>query len=149
MSKISLDINALASAWQDDNPDTAYYLDRQTGFVVLVQQSLYDLRDLTDEIESDRDRYLYIPKPKDGELKQDLKDFAEIISDPKLARLLSVALESPNVLCACKIVLSKEPKELARLEEFRKARTFIRIKQWLSANCFDELELPGADNTMS
>jgi hypothetical protein len=130
-------MDALELAWQDESQDSSYYLDIDTGNVELVQQGLYDLRDLTDEIERDRERYLYIPKANPNQLKQDLADFIATVTEPQLARLLPVALESPNALFACKSVLSKYPTEVERWEDFRKSRLRIRIKQWLSANFID------------
>ncbi len=140
-----LDLDALELAWQDESPDTSYYLDIDTGNVELVQQGLYDLRDLTDEIERDRERYLYIPKPNPNQLKQDLNDFVETVVDAQLTRLLPVAMESPNALFAFKSVLSKYPDEIQRWEEFRKSRLRIRIKQWLSANFISRTEHAPSD----
>lgn len=137
MIERNIDMHALELAWQDESPDTAYYLDLDTGNVKIVQQDLYDLRDLTDEIERDRERFLYVPKPKPDELKQDLRDFVETVTDQQLSRVLPMALESPNQLFALKSILSKTPSELVRWEEFRQSRIRIRIKQWMSANFID------------
>jgi len=129
-----IDMEALVLAWEDDSPGNAYYLDKESGNVELVQQGLYDLRDLTDEIECHRERYLYVPKPSPGQLRQDLLDFAGTVTDPRLARLLDVALESPTPLQAVRSVLSGSAGECDRWEEFRNSRVRLRVRQWLSAN---------------
>lgn len=134
MGEPLIDMDALILAWEDESPDTAYYLDRETGNVELVQQGLYDLRDLTDEIECHRERYLYVPKPNPGQLRQDLEDFVATVTDPQLTRLLAVAMESPNALYSCNTILAKTPDERERWEGFRESRVRIRIRQWLSAN---------------
>ena len=137
MIERNIDMAALELAWQDESPDNSYYLDLDTGNVELVQHGLFDLRDLTDQIEKDRDRYLYIPKPKPDQIKKDMKDFIDEVTEPQMARLLPVAMESPNAVFACRSVLAKNPEELARWEEFRKSRTLIRIRQWMAANFID------------
>lgn len=127
-------MDALIFAWEDDSEDNAYYLDKETGNVELVQQGLIDLDDLTDEIEHNRERYLYLPKPDHGELRDDLDDFVATVFDPELVRLLPVVLESPNVLSALKTVLSRNSKELQRWERFRAERVQAGIEKWLAAN---------------
>lgn len=135
MSKPLVDMEALILAWEDDSPDNAYYLDKESGSVELVQQGLYDLRDLTDEIECHRERYLYIPKPSPGQLRQDLLDFVATVTDPQVSRLLDVAMESSTPLQAIKSILSGKPGEVSRWVEFRDGRVRLRVRQWLSANC--------------
>ncbi len=139
MIKRLIDMEALELCWEDESPDTTYYLDLDTGTTKLVQQDLYDLKDLTDEIELTRDRFLYIPKPRTEQLKQDLHDFVETVTDPHLCRLLPVALESPNTLAAFKSVVSKAPDEMTRWKQFRKSRIRIRVKQWLAVNFIEQL----------
>ena len=129
-----IDMDYLIFAWQDESPDSVYYLDKQTGDVELVQQGLIDLDELTDEIEMNRERYLYVPKPQPTELREDINLFAESVTDPDLCRLLPVALEAPNVLPALKKVLAAAPAELTRWEEFRTRRVRERVEKWLAAN---------------
>lgn len=132
-------MNAVELAWLDESPDTSYYLDTESGCVEMVQQGLIDLRDLTDMIENDRERYLYIPKPKVNQAKQDMADFIETLEDEKLSRLLPLAMESPNAVYACRTILATVPEQLERWEKFRQGRTRIRIKQWMSANFIEEV----------
>jgi len=134
MADLRIDMAYLILAWEDESQDTAYYLDKETGAVELVQKDLLDLNDLTDEIERNSERYLYIPKPYAGQLVQDLIDFINTVSDPQLKRLLSVAIESPNALYSCKTVLSKDPSELERWEAYRTDLVRKRIEKWLAAN---------------
>lgn len=134
MSEFRIDMPYLLFAWQDDSPDNAYYLDTESGDVKLVNRNLIELNDLTDEIECNRDRYLYLPKPDPQQLKNDLQDFMLTVADDKLKNVLLLAFESPHVLSSFKKILENTPAELSRLEEFRKARTLTRMNQWLEAN---------------
>ncbi len=115
MVERKIDFSYLVFCWQDDSPDNAYYLDRKTGDVRLVNQHLLDLRQLTDEIEKDRERYLYVPKPDKTDMLSDLHDFQHEVSSEQLKRLLSVAFESPHVLLAFKKILQDDPGAIAAL----------------------------------
>jgi hypothetical protein len=138
MSKFKLDMKYLLFAWQDDSPDNCYYLDTTSGDIKLVNRSLYDIDDLTDEIEKEHDHYLYLPKPDDKTAQRDLREFMETLTDSKIKKTLDIAFESPDVLGTFKKILASDPKELARFEAFRNQRIEEHIHEWLKINC-----LPG------
>jgi hypothetical protein len=143
MEKIQIDMAQLVHSFEDECQDNIYYLDRETGEIRLVHRSLHDLRDLTDEIETDRDRFLYIPKPDHKKFKEDLRDFIDTVDDDKTKLYLDVAMESPHALSGFKKILSSTPSGDAPLTAFLESRTRLRIRQWLSANCIDtDSELP-------
>ena len=129
-----IDIQYLVFCWQDDSPDNSYYLDLKTGDVRLVNRHLLDLRELTDDIEKTRERYLYLPKPDRQTLLDDLHQFADSVSVAELKPILSVAFESPHVLSAFHKILDKYPDENARLRQFLEDRNLARVEQWLKAN---------------
>ena len=56
-TKVPIDMDRLLFAWRDDFTDNIYYLDIETGDVNLVNRGLLDLKDLTNEIEINRERY--------------------------------------------------------------------------------------------
>ena len=132
--KIEFDLPALLLAWQDDSPDNSYYLDTTSGAVKMVNPNLFDLKELTDEIERHKYRYLYLPKPQRAELRDNLKDFQKTVESADLVRILDMAFESPHPLEAFIKILSSNPEELARFKEFRQSRALVRLKQWLQAN---------------
>ena len=132
--KLQIDLDYLIFAWQDESPDTAYYLDSDTGSVVLVQRDLSDLDDLRDEIELQPNRYLYVPKPSPEQVELDLTDFIYTISDAKLKSLLTVAFEGTNRLAACKTILKQQPAEAERWNQFRTQAVKERVRRWLAAN---------------
>lgn len=129
-----LDMEYLLFAWQDSSPDKAYYLDIESGDVLLVEQDLLDIDDLTDMIEGDHDRYLYIPKPDSAEARSDMYDFIAIMGDAEIKRFLTVAFESSDPVYACKTVLKKTPDHLKAWEEFSRQRVGQRVNEWLQAN---------------
>lgn len=134
---LKLDFSELMFAWQDDTQDNAYYLDIESGVVKLVNRNLLDLRDLTDEIEQDRHKFLYMPKPAKEQLVLDLKEFWSTVTDDKLRNILSMAFESPHLLSSFKKILEGNPSELERFEEFRREKTRKRIEEWLKSHAIE------------
>lgn len=127
----------LVYSFEDEAQDNIYYLDRDTGDIRLVHRGLYELKDLTDEIETERERFLYIPKPDPQKLKEDLRDYIDTVDDDKTKLLLDVAMESPHALAGFKKILSSTPDGEARLKAFLEGRSRLRVRQWLAANCID------------
>ncbi|MBN9395295.1 MAG: hypothetical protein J0H83_08625 [Candidatus Melainabacteria bacterium] len=128
------DLNALVFAWQDTHPDNNYYFDTNSGGIKMVNRNLLELRDLTDEIERHKYRYLYLPKPDPKQLREDLRDFQRDIDNAKIKNILDMAFESPHPLEAFKKILSENPEKIKELEAFRHGRALIRIRQWMEAN---------------
>lgn len=141
ISQHKVDMQSLILAWEDEAEENAYYLDLDTGDVLLVRSDLLDKDELTDEIETHHDRYLYIPKAKHKDLLGDLSDFIAEVPDEHLRSILSIGLESPNPLFSIKKILTdKKADELTRWEEFRSSRISIRIRQWFEANFISTAE---------
>ena len=124
----------LVFAWQDDSPDNSYYLDTESGDIKLVNRHLYDIDDLTDEIEREHDRYLYLPKPDPSNLKIDIHEFWQSVKDQKLKSTLEIAFESSDILGTFKKILASNADELSRFGIFRNERIRKKIEQWLHAN---------------
>lgn len=134
-TKVPIDMDGLLFAWRDDSPDNIYYLDIETGDVNLVNRGLLDLKDLTNEIEINRERYLYLPKPSSDQMKSDLRDFMKTIDEKDKLKILEMAFESPHILAGFKKILSGWPGQAEALNEFLAGRTHLRVRQWLEANC--------------
>lgn len=129
------DIAAMISAWQDEAPDNLYYFDTESGAVILVNPLLINLKELTDELERHKYRYLYLPKAAPGQLKDDLRDFQKSVEDKKLNSLLDMAFESPHLLSSfTKILKDGDAGKAEELKEFREGRIRLRIRQWMEAN---------------
>jgi hypothetical protein len=141
ISEHKVDMQSLILAWEDEAEENAYYLDLETGDVLLVRADLLDKDELTDEIETHHERYLYIPKAKHKDLLGDLSDFIADVPDEHVRSILDIGLESPNPLFSVKKILTeKRPEELKRWEEFRAGRISIRIRQWFEANFISPIE---------
>ncbi|HEY9680959.1 MAG TPA: UPF0158 family protein [Oculatellaceae cyanobacterium] len=137
MDKVNIDMPALIAAWADDSPDNLYYLDTRSGAVKLVHKHLFDLRDLTDEIEKNRERFLYIPKPEAGQIRKDLRVYLDKIETKSILPVLEMAFESPHVYSSFCKILEKEPRERDRFLESRQQLIRERINEWLEANNYE------------
>lgn len=132
--KLEIDFEYLVFAWQDDSPDTAYYLDSDTGSVVLVQQDLDDLDELRQDIELQPNRYLYVPKQDPLQPELDLQDYIYTVTDADLKSQLTVASESRDKFGSCKQILKQNPDELARWEKWQTDAVRERVRKWLAAH---------------
>ena len=132
--KLIVDEDYLIFAWQNDSSDKDYYLDTQTGSVVLIERDLEDLDDLRDEIELNSGRFLYIPKTSQSKLEMDLSDFVCTVGDPKLQNLLIVALDSASKISNCAALLARYPDELKRWQETQLAIARDHVRKWLAAH---------------
>ncbi|MBX9667989.1 MAG: UPF0158 family protein [Candidatus Obscuribacterales bacterium] len=137
MTKIAIDMEQLVFSFEDDCQDNVYYLDLENGEIRLVHRSLTDLRDLTDEIETDHERFLYVPKPDPKKLKEDLRDFIDTVDDDKTKILLDVAMDSPHALSGFRKILQDKEGNSDKLKAFLAGRTRLRVRQWLEANSID------------
>jgi hypothetical protein len=134
MPNLAIDINYLLFAWQDSSEDSQYYLDIETGSVLLLQPDLDDINELMKEIEFHPNRYLYIPKPNVEQSELDLFDFIHTVEDGHLKSLLLIAAETKDKIYSCRNLLAKYPHELKRWQDFVSLQTISRIKKWLKAN---------------
>ncbi len=134
MDKLRIATEDIIFAWLDDCQDNSYYLDKIEGETRMVNRNLIELRDLTDEIERNSRRYLYVPKLTKEDLLEDLNGFMDTVERPDLKNVLPIAFESPHKVSAFRKILEKAPDELQRFDEFRKKQMLMRVEKWLKAN---------------
>jgi len=134
LDKLRIATEDIIFAWLDDCQDNSYYLDKIEGETRMVNRNLIELRDLTDEIERNSRRYLYVPKLTKEDLLEDLNGFMDTVERPDLKNVLPIAFESPHKVSAFRKILEKAPDELQRFDEFRKKQMLMRVEKWLKAN---------------
>jgi uncharacterized protein YdaL len=134
MKNIAIDLEYLVFAYRDEEVGNIYYLDTEYGDVRFVNRALAELKDLTDEIELEHNKFLYVPKLTKEELLEDLVAFSSTIMDSKLKGLLPLAFENPHAYATYKAILAPAKDELIRLEQFLNDRAKVRILVWLKAN---------------
>ncbi len=84
------DVDArLRDAFTADDPEAAWYLDRDVPRVVRVFHGATDVPELTaDEVEEHAERYVEVPALTDGELHAWIEDFVDERAEPSVAALL-------------------------------------------------------------
>lgn len=133
MQELDIDLAELSYAFEDPSSDSHYYLDLETGSLVLIRPDLDDLSELREEVETEHERYLYVPKPAENQIELDLMDFLHTVSEPKLKELLPVALEARDKFSACQALLGKFAGQLDKWKEWRKQGARQRALRWLEA----------------
>lgn len=133
IGKLDLDLAGLAFAFEDPSSDSHFYLDLDTGSIILIRPDLDDVAELREQVETEEQRYLYIPKAAANQVELDLMDFLHRISDPKIMELLPVVMEARDKFSACQALLSKFPGQLESWKEWRKQAARQRALRWLEA----------------
>lgn len=131
--KLDIDIAELSYAFEDPSSDSHYYLDLETGSLILVRPDLDDLGELREQVETENNRYLYVPKPAPNQVDLDLMDFLLAVSDEKLKSLLPVAMEARDKFAACRALLGQFPGQPEKWQEWRKEGARQRALRWLEA----------------
>ncbi len=134
VEKLKVDLSYLVFAWQDESEHAAYYLDTDTGSVVLVQRDLDDVDELREEIELQPNRFLYVPKADPRQVELDLFDFVFTVADEKLKTLLTLAMEAPDKAGSVRTILGKYPEQSERLRKWRDDIALQRVFKWLHAH---------------
>lgn len=140
MEKVFVDMNYLTFCWQDDNEKAIYYLDKETGSIILLQDDLEDVSEMRTEIEMEPNRYLFIPKQERKHTELDLSDYINTIVDDTIRGALQVALEQKEKLFAARAVFKNHPQEKARWEKFAAAAAASRARRWLHINGVEPIE---------
>jgi hypothetical protein len=140
MEKVFVDINYLTFCWQDDNDNAIYYLDKDTGSIILLEDDLEDIVEMRTEIELELSRYLFIPKQERKHTELDLSDYVNTIADDTIKGALQVALEQKEKLFAARAVFKNYPDEKARWEKFAAAAASSRARRWLGINGIEPIE---------
>ncbi len=130
--KIGLD--ELCSAMEDSSYEHEYYLDLETGKILLISDYMDDeeIGKLKDQIDEDSDRYERIPEAESHQGYEDMVDFIATVKDERLAELLEVAINGKGAFRRFKDVLLNYPEERERWFHFRDDRAQERALEWLS-----------------
>ncbi|MSQ09944.1 MAG: hypothetical protein EXR52_02935 [Dehalococcoidia bacterium] len=151
-SRFTPDMDGLAESFENASDDLKYYLDRETGAVLLV--ALETLRALdeidgADEPPDDSDpevaaglavlrdtkgRYVEIHGEGSTAAFRDMHTFVETVSDPRLRAGLEDALSQRHPFRHFKGVLADNEPELQRWRGYSTSQLQARIHRWLKAN---------------
>jgi Uncharacterised protein family (UPF0158) len=133
--KLKIDLSQLEEAFENASWEAEYYLDRETGDIILISSMITTSSGITQQIQNmtDKNRYLPVPHatPRDG--FRDMERFAETIRDTVLRQLLNTAINGKGAFRRFKDVLHDYPPERERWFRFQADRVQQRVLEWLDS----------------
>ncbi len=119
---------------EDSSYEHEYYLDLETGKILLISDYMDDeeIGKLKDQIDEDSDRYERIPEAESHQGYEDMVDFIATVKDERLAELLEVAINGKGAFRRFKDALLNYPEERERWFQFRDDSVQEKALEWLS-----------------
>jgi hypothetical protein len=133
--KVRVDLLELRFALDDASLEHQYFLDTETGEVILVSEMFDDeeaQRQLAEVDEAEPGRYLRVPRADSREGYDDMRDFIDTLGDEHLQELLDVAIQGRGAFRRFKDVLARHPTVQERWFDFQAARLDARAREWLA-----------------
>jgi hypothetical protein len=123
----------LLEAFENVDPETVYFIDRETGEIFSVPLD-YEDDDFWEEIEANEDRYLQIPDFDYDQERQLLHEFIKGMTNIMLKSLLERSLMGKRPFGRLEEILSFYPEETERLDALKDELIAARIRNWLENN---------------
>jgi len=154
MKQLKVDMAGLMSAFEDAAWETNYFLDVETGEVLMfMNEDFHYVDEIPDEplpewrqewLEKAKavwlgrgERYLSVPEADSHRAYGDMEDFIFTVEDEHLRELLWVAIEGRGAFGRFKGVLANHPRERERWFQFKDDRVRRRVLDWLE---FEDIE---------
>lgn len=122
--------NDLLDAFSNGAGDRIYFLDRLTGEIFFVPASVED-DDVWRQVDTNRDRFLEIPRFDYNNERNIIAGFASSIQDADLKSLLGNSLAGRKPYGNINDILAFFPDEQERLLEMKDEFVTSRVKYWL------------------
>lgn len=123
----------LLEAFENVDPETVFFIDRDTGEIFSVPLD-YEDDDFWEEIEANEDRYLQIPDFDYDQERQLLHEFIKGMTNTSLKGLLDRSLLGKRPFGRLEEILSFYPEESERLLALKDELIAARIRDWLENN---------------
>jgi hypothetical protein len=131
---LRIDLEDILMALGDRDPETTYYLDRETGQVIPLFSGMFDPED-PEFIDEDEliasSRYVAIEPVSSHEAFRWMEDFAAGVAEPGVGRRLRSALEMRRPFREFKDVLAEHPTERAAWFGYQADRLVEAARDWL------------------
>jgi hypothetical protein len=135
LREVSVDLDDLCTAFDNASFELQYFLDTETGEIILVSEGLDEdeMEQQLAEIDAaDVGRYLEVPRADSHDAYTDMEDFIATVGDDRLQELLSVAIQGRGAFRRFKDVLAGHPAERQRWFDLEAARLEARVREWLA-----------------
>ena len=141
MQKVKANLSELTDAFDNCRIGYEYYLDLETGELLLVSDEFMDTDETEkayERLDDEPERYLSIPTESSREGYRDMVAFTEFLEDENLKEKLWIALNGRGAFRRFKDVLLDYPEKREEWFKFKKERLEKRVREWLEEN---EMEL--------
>ena len=130
---LKMDLAELCYALDDGSHEHTYFLDLDTGELLLISDYVdtEEAEGLRDRLDEDPDRYELVPKVISYEGYRDMEDFIATVEDKHLGELLEVAITGKGAFRRFKDVLAHYAEERERWFHFKDDRLMERALEWL------------------
>jgi len=137
MKQISINLGALAIAFEQPEGKSENFLDTQTGRIIKINYArMWDEEIAATRllIGADRDgRYVAIPKLDARVMVRDMADFAKTVTDARVRKALDRALIGHRRNHNFIVVLEHYTPERMRWYAFKDARMRERVLKWMES----------------
>jgi len=133
---VPVDLDELILAFEDASPVLEYFLDRETGEVILVSDTLGFIEAGHQRIAMARapNRYLPLPVSTLDDFIDDVEAFIAEVDDEQRRFDLDAALDAVDVRKQVAAVFAKDEEIEAAWQRFRRDRFRERAAAWISGN---------------
>jgi hypothetical protein len=133
MRDVEIAWDDLLDAFQNNDVETIYFLDRENGEIFSVPVD-YEDDDFWDELELNGDRYMRIPGFDYDQERLLLNEFIKGVSSESLKKLLERSLSGKYSYGGLDEILTFYPEEKERLTVLKEEYVAERIRHWLEVN---------------
>ena len=126
--KLKIDMIALELSFDSGFEEVTGFLDLETGQVISVEQ-------FSPEAENYElsEQYLPVPRQDSHDGYEDMVQFNETVSDPRLHELLTVAIQGKGAFRRFKDMIARNPEVEQRWYLHKDQRLHERIAEWLDS----------------
>jgi len=155
MKKLKVDLEMIANAMEDvARMDMDYYLDKETGEVIITSEEIFGYAEEEDEdklredlsdwqkediklakeiLFNNPERYICIPERPSYEGYNLMVEFAEKVEDELLREKLSIALDGKGAFRRFKNVIADYPDYREKWFKFKDERSNKKVIEWLNS----------------
>jgi hypothetical protein len=133
LKKLNIDLGELCDALEDGSHEHEYYLDLETGDILMVSDWMdtEEAEGIRDRIDAEPERYEALPRVGSHEGYRDMEEFIEIVAHQHLRDSLEVAINGKGAFRRFKDVLARYPEAQEEWFRFKDDRLMERALEWL------------------
>lgn len=128
--QLTIDLDDFISVIEDSAYGTELFFDLETGDILFFTD---DMTDEVEKVESDPERFVEVPRVQSRESYRHMQDYIDLVADPHLQELLSVAIDGSGAFRRFKDVLLNYPEERQAWFDYKNTRLQKYIFDWLDS----------------